>query len=339
MIQDVPELEERLSEPTPGVIDTLGKLQGDVMVLGAAGKMGPTLARMAKRASDAARCARRVIGVSRYSNPDEQRKLEAHGVETIRADLLDENALDALPDAPNIVYMAGMKFGSTDHEALTWAMNVHLPALVCRRFASSRIAAFSTGNVYGPVSVRGGGSVETDTSNPIGEYAMSCLGRERMFEHFSKTLGTVVTTIRLNYATEMRYGVLIDIARQVWDERPIDVTMGYANVIWQGDANAMALQSLAHAASPPLVVNVSGPEIFQVRDVAGQFGSIMKKTPAFQGREDDTALLGNGDLGYGLFGRPCVELAQLIEWSADWVMRDGASLNKPTHFEVTNGKF
>ena len=339
MIRDLTELEERLSEPTPGVIDTLGKLQGDVMVLGAAGKMGPTLTRMARRASDAAGVVRRVIGVSRYSNPDGQSKLEAHGVETIRADLLDESALNALPDAPNIVYMAGMKFGSTDNEALTWAMNVHLPALVCRRFAASRIAAFSTGNVYGPVSVRGGGSMESDAPNPVGEYAMSCLGRERMLEHFSRTQGTAVTTVRLNYATEMRYGVLVDIARQVWDEQPIDLTMGYVNVIWQGDANAMTLQSLAQAVSPPLVLNVSGPDIFRVGDVAEQFGRIMDKQVAFQGQEDDTALLGNGGLGYRLFGQPRVELEQLIEWSADWVMRNGESLNKPTHFEVTDGRF
>ncbi len=338
-MQDITELEEQLSKPTTGVIDTLANLQGDVMVLGAAGKMGPTLTRMAKRASDATGAARRVIGVSRYSNPDEQSKLEAHGIETIRADLLDESEINALPDVPNIVYMVGMKFGSTDNEALTWAINVHLPALVCRKFPKSRLAVFSTGNVYGPTASCGNGSVESDTPNPVGEYAMSCLGRERIFEHFSKTQGTDVTIIRLNYATEMRYGVLVDIARKVWDDQPIDLTMGYVNVIWQGDANAMALQSLAKAASPPLVLNVSGPRIFRVRDVAEQFGSIMKKRVSFQGEEDDKALLGDGQLGYRLFGRPQVELEQLIEWSADWVMRDGESLNKPTHFEVTDGKF
>lgn len=338
-MQNITELEEQLSKPTTGVIDTLANLQGDVMVLGAAGKMGPTLTHMAKRASDATDPSRRVIGVSRYSNPDEQSKLEAHGIETIRADLLDESEINALPDVPNIVYMVGMKFGSTDNEALTWAINVHLPALVCRKFSKSRIAAFSTGNVYGPTASRGNGSVESDTPNPVGEYAMSCLGRERIFEHFSKTQDTDVTIIRLNYATEMRYGVLVDIARKVWADQPIDLTMGYVNVIWQGDANAMALQSLAKAASPPLVLNVSGPRIFRVRDVAEQFGSIMKKRVSFQGEEDDKALLGDGQLGYRLFGRPQVELEQLIEWSADWVMRDGESLNKPTHFEVTDGKF
>ncbi|MCX7826947.1 MAG: NAD(P)-dependent oxidoreductase [Verrucomicrobiae bacterium] len=338
-ITDVAHLEDLLSAPSAGVVETLARLPGDILVLGAAGKMGPTLSRMARRATDAAGIQRRVIAVSRFSSPGQEAKFHAAGVETIQCDLLDPAQLARLPDAPNIVYMAGMKFGATGQEALTWALNAHLPALVCRRFPASRVAAFSTGNVYDFVPTTSSGSREIDAPNPRGEYAMSCLGRERIFEHFSRAQGTPVSLLRLNYAVEMRYGVLVDIAQKVFEGRTVDVTMGYANVIWQGEANAMALQALGHAASPPLVVNIAGPEIISVRQVAEKFARRFGKAARLSGAESKDALLSNGERGYQLFGRPRVTVDQMIAWIADWIARGGESLGKPTHFETRDGKF
>ncbi len=338
-IDSVEQLDFLLSEPTEQVVTTLSGLQGDLMVLGVAGKMGPTLARMARRAYDGAKLKRRVIGVARFSNPQEQKKLESWGIETIRCDLLDEKALGALPEVPNIVYMAGMKFGSSGQEALTWAMNTFLPGMVCRRFPKSRIAAFSTGNIYGLAPVARGGSVESDSLNPVGDYAMSCVGRERMFEHFSRTQGTAVTTIRLNYACELRYGVLVDLARKVWEGNAVDLAMGNFNVIWQADANAMTLASLAHAASPPFVLNVAGPEQLSVRRVCEQFGQLMGREAKFVGSEAPDALLSNGQMGHRMFGYPRVTADQMMRWIARWVMCGGASLGKPTHFETRSGKY
>jgi dTDP-4-dehydrorhamnose reductase len=338
-IASVEELEELLSRPTEGVIQTLGRLQGDLIVLGVAGKMGPTLARMAQRASEAAGVRRRVIGVARFSDARHQTELQARGIETIRCDLLDEAALAALPDAPNIVFMAGMKFGSTGHEALTWAMNCHLPALVCKKYPRSRIVALSTGNIYGLVPVAGGGSQETDVPNPLGDYAMSCLGRERIFEHFSRQLVIPMAMIRLNYACELRYGVLVDIARRVRSGETVDVAMGHLNTIWQADANAMTLQAFDHVASPPRLLNVTGPELLSVREMAARFGGLMNQRVTISGTEAPTALLANAALVLRLFGPPRVNVEQMVRWIADWVMRGGASLGKPTHFESRNGKF
>jgi len=338
-IESVEQLEEMLSDPTPAAIKAMDLMKGDLIILGVAGKMGPTLARMAKRASDAAGVKRRVIGVSRFSNPDEEPALNAHGIETIKADLLDQSALDALPDAPNVLYMAGMKFGATGKEALTWAMNTYLPGMVCNRYPKSRIVAFSTGNVYGLKSVASGGSVETDIPNPVGEYAMSCLGRERMFEHFSRALKIPMAIIRLNYATEMRYGVIVDLAKKVWAGETIDVAMGHFNIIWQADANAMTLAAFDHLKSPPLLLNVAGPEIVKVRDVCTTYGQLMNKPVKFTGTEATDALLNNGSLGHKLAGRPRVNLEQQLKWVAQWVMSGGASLGKPTHFESRDGKF
>src|SRR5437763_1358137 len=230
--------------------------------------MGPTLARMARRASDLAGVNRRIIGVSRFSSASLPESLRKHGIEPIAADLLDRQQLARLPDAPNIIYMAGMKFGSTGQEALTWAMNCYLPGMICERYSASRIVAFSTGNVYGLTPATGSGSRETDPLNPLGDYAMSCLGRERIFEHFSRALKIPTAIIRLNYATELRYGVLVDIARRVWDRYPIDVSMGHVNVIWQAEASAMSLMALEPAASPPLILHVAGSEILRIRHVA-----------------------------------------------------------------------
>ncbi|MEX0774163.1 MAG: NAD-dependent epimerase/dehydratase family protein [Phycisphaeraceae bacterium] len=338
-ITSIEQLDDLLSLPTPSVVDALAKLDGDILVLGVAGKMGPTLARMAVRASEAAGVKRQVIGVARFSNPAEQAKLEAWGIKTIKADLLDERKLASLPEAPNLVYMAGMKFGSTGQEALTWAMNCYLPGRVCVRYASSRIVAFSTGNVYGLTPVTGGGSIETDVPNPQGDYATSCLGRERIFEHFGRSAKMPMATIRLNYATELRYGVLVDLARKIASGLPIDLAMGHCNVIWQGDANAMSLAAFAHAASPPFMLNVAGPELLSVRKVCEQLGRLMDKPVQFTGSEAPDALLNNGQLGHRLFGYPRVALGQLLAWVAAWVTSGGASLGKPTHFETRDGKF
>jgi len=335
----IADLEDRLSEPTPGVIEALHTLSGDIMFLGVAGKMGPTLARMARRASDAAGTRRRVIGVARFTEPAHHEALLAHGVEPIRCNLLDKAALARLPEVENIVYCAARKFGSTGDEPLTWAMNAWLPALVCQKFPRSRIAAFSTGNVYGLAPVSSGGSVETDPLQPLGEYAMSCLGRERMFEHFSRELSIPVVLLRLNYACELRYGVLVDLARRIWTGQPVDLCMGWFNCLWQGDANAMTLQTFALAATPPRVLNLTGPELLNVRAVAEQLARRMSRPITFTGSENDSALLNNAAAALTCFGLPRVPAAELLNWVADWVMRGGAHLGKPTHFESRDGRF
>ena len=333
------ELEDLLTEPTARLLDVFRELRGDILVLGVAGKMGPTLAKMALRASEATETRRSIIGVARFSNPDEQSRLDAAGIRTIKGDLLDERFLATLPDSPNVVFMAGMKFGSTGNESLTWAMNTHLPALVCRRFEKSRIAAFSTGNVYGLCPLRLGGSVETDGLNPVGEYAMSCLGRERMFEHFSRTRNTPVSILRLNYACELRYGVIVDLAAQVFEEREIDLTMGAFNAIWQADANAIALASLLHASSPPLILNVAGPEVLSVRRVCERLGQIMGKPVRFTGVEAPDAILSNAQRAHQAYGYPRITAEQLVEMAARWIIDGGKLLGKPTHFESRQGRF
>ena len=338
-IKTIEELENNLSQPTAGVIETLGRLEGDIIILGAAGKMGPTLAKMAKRGSDAAGVNRRVIAVSRFSNPAEESNLQRAGLETIKCDISDIEKLNALPDAPNVVFMVGMKFGSSGAEGLTWAVNTFLPGQVCMKYRNSRIVAFSSGNVYPFVPADSGGTDETHPVGPIGEYAMSVLGRERIFQHFSNTLGIPVSIIRLNYAVELRYGVLVDIAQKIYSGQPVDVSNGYVNVIWQTDANAMTLQSFDKASVPPFVLNVSGPDFLSVRKVAEEFGEMMGKQPIIEGVESRDALLSNGSLGHRLFGQPSVTAKQMMELIADWVTSGGASIGKPTHFETRNGKF
>ena len=338
-IRDIAHLEELLSEPSDAAVDAMRRANGDVIVLGVAGKMGPTLARMARRAMDAAGRSHRVIGVSRFSSPNQRRTMEAFGVETIRCDLLDESAVARLPDVPHVVFMAGRKFGSTGNEPLTWAMNAHVPALVCARYRSSRIVVFSTGNVYGFTPHGGGGSREDDRPAPIGEYAMSCLARERMVEYFSDAVGIPVAILRLNYATEMRYGVLVDLARRVSRSEPVDVTMGYFNTIWQGDANAMALAALTHATTPASIINIAGPEEISVRRAASELARLLDTDVTFTGREADDALLSNGARGWALLGRPRVDVERLIAWIADWTRRGGDDLGKPTQFESRAGRF
>jgi nucleoside-diphosphate-sugar epimerase len=338
-IASVEHLEELLSEPTNQVVDVLARLEGDLLILGVNGKMGPTLARMAKRAFERARVRRRVVGVSRFSSAGHETPLRAHGIETLRCDLLDPEQVDRLPDTANVVVMVGMKFGSTGQEAVTWAMNSYLPATICQKFRRSRIVAFSTGNVYGLAPVALGGSRESDPLQPQGEYSLSCLGRERIYEHFSRTLSLPLALLRLNYATEMRYGVLVDLARKVYVGETVDLTMGHFNALWQADANAMALAAFDHLSSPPFVVNLAGPELLSVRRVAEEFGQLLGKPVHFSGTEAGTAFLSNGQLGHRFFGYPRVSVQQMIIWIADWVKRDGPSLGKPTHFEVRDGKF
>jgi nucleoside-diphosphate-sugar epimerase len=338
-IRDVEELEDILSEPTEATVRDMAALEGDIVVLGVGGKMGPTLARMARKASDRAGVRRKVIGVARFSVPGLQQRLESWGVETRSADLLDLDAYATLPDAANVVYMAGMKFGSTGQESLTWAMNTYLPAPVCERYRGSRMAVFSTGNIYGLCSTTAVGSREEDEMHPVGEYAMSCLGRERIFEYFSRKYDIPMTFVRIYYATEMRYGVLVDIARMVQSEQPVPLTMGHLNAIWQADGSAMSLRSLLHASTPPLALNVAGPELLSVRQVAQGFGALLNKEVRFEGAESGDGLLCNAQKAAQLFGYPEVGVRQMMTWIADWVKHGKESLGKPTHFENRKGNF
>lgn len=338
-VADENELDELLSRPTPAVVEVLKKLPGDIVVLGVGGKMGPTLARMAVRASDAAGVKRRVYGASRFSDPSTEKQLRDVGIETIRCDLLDPAQVEKLPDAPNVVAMSALKFGSTGKQAFTWGMNTYVPTLVARRFSKSRIVAFSTGNVYPLTDVRLGGCRETDPTGPVGEYAMSCLGRERMYEYFAEAHGTPTSIVRLNYACELRYGVLADMARRVQAGEQVDLTMGCVNAIWQGDANAMTLQSFAACASPAFTFNLAGPEVLSVRRICEELGQLLGKTPQFVGEESNDALLSNGQRAHELFGYPTVAIKRLLGWIAEWTKRGGRSLGKPTHFETRDGKY
>ncbi len=339
-IRDVDHLDRLLSASSEGVVSTCARLGGDLIILGVAGKMGPTLAWMARRAFDASgQPERRVIGVARFTSPGSEAWLNARGIETIRADLHDPDALAALPDVPNVISMFAMKFGATGRTSETWATNTLLPARVALRFRTSRVVAFSTGNVYGLTPAERGGSRESDDLEPIGEYAMSCVGRERILEHLSRSLSIPLGIIRLNYAVEMRYGVLVDLARKVMAGKPIDLGMGYVNVIWQADANAIALRSFDHVASPPFVVNVTGPETLAIRDVALALGCGLGLPVAFQGEERDDALLSNAALSRQLFGPPRLSAERLIELTADWLKRGGPTLDKPTRFEARDGRF
>jgi len=338
-IQDVAQLEDLLSEPTQGAVHSLGSLDGDVLILGVAGKMGPTLARMAKRASEKTGVKRRVIGVSRFSSSSLEHQLQKWGIETVRCDLLNPGSLASLPDAANVVFMAGMKFGSTGQEWLTWAVNSFLPGLVADRYRNSRIAVFSTGNVYGLSQVSRGGSREEDALNPSGEYAMSCVGRERVFEHFSRANKTKMAILRLNYASEPRYGVLLDIAQRVNAGQPVSLSMGYLNTIWQADSSAMSLESLRCASSPPNLINITGPELLSVRQVAEEFAKRFGKLARFEGIESSDALLSNASKAFELFGRPRMSAQRIIDWIADWVRRGETTLAKPTHFEERAGDF
>ena len=330
------ELDDLLSTPRDETVAALEICPGDIVILGAGGKMGPTLARMAARA---ARDGRRIIAVSRWSSPSAERALNDASVETIHCDLLDREAVSRLPDAPNVVFMAGQKFGTTGAPAMTWAMNTIVPAICAERYHGARIVAFSTGNVYELTPVSLGGSREQDQLGPVGEYAASCVGRERVFELYAERNQTSTAIVRLNYAIDLRYGVLVDIATRVKRGEPVAVEMGYVNVIWQGDANRIALECLARTATPPLVVNVTGTERLSVRTVATWFGRRFDTTVQFAGVERPTALLSNTARMRSLFAPPEVTVDRMLETVAEWVEKDGPLLGKPTKFEARDGKF
>jgi nucleoside-diphosphate-sugar epimerase len=335
--ESIAALEDFMTAPTPELVADLKSVKGDILVLGVGGKMGPTLARMARRALPP---GQRVIGVARFSEPGLREALAEQGVETIAADLLDRPSLERLPKAANVIFMAGRKFGATGDVPLTWAMNVQVPAMVAEVFKASRIVAFSTGCVYPFVPVDSGGATEdTPPVPPPGDYATSCAGRERMFEYFSARHGTPGRLFRLNYAIDMRYGVLHDVGRKVRDDEAIDLAMGYVNVIWQGDANAVALRCLAHATTPTSPINVTGPETIEIRWLAREFGKLLGKTPKLAGAPAPTGWLNNSARMVKEFGPPRVPLSTMIEWTADWLSRDMATLNKPTHYEVRDGKY
>ncbi len=339
MIETEQQLEEKLSAPSRQDIEFMRRLAGDVMVLGAGGKMGPSLARRCERAIKAAGVQKRVIAVSRFPSPEARAELEASGVETVSCDLLNRDEVDRLPDCENVLYLAGRKFGSADRSDLTWASNAVVPAYVAHRYQSSRIVAFSTGNVYPFVLPESGGSVETDEPAPRGEYAQSCLGRERVFEFFSRERGTPCLLFRLNYAVDLRYGVLVDIARKVFAGTPVDLTVSFFNVIWQGDANSYALRSLELCESPPRVLNVTGGEIVSVREAAEFFAQRFQRQAIFSGQDAGLALLNNAALCRQLLGEPEMTLEELMNLVAHWIEVGGKSLNKPTKFEVADGKF
>jgi nucleoside-diphosphate-sugar epimerase len=338
-IRTVAELEENLSRPTEADVAALAEIKGDLLIIGAGGKMGPTLSRLARRAADQARVNKKIVAVSRFTDENLHRWFSAHNIETIACDLLEHGALAKLPDAPNVIFMAARKFGTSGAEHLTWAMNTFLPGLVAERFRDSRIVTFSTGNVYPLTHTSKGGSVESDPLDAKGEYAQSALGRERMFEYGSHRWGTPVTILRLNYAVELRYGVLVDIALAVFEQRPIDLRMGHVNVIWQRDANSYCLRSFACCQAPPCVLNVTGPGTLSVRAIAQAFGGRFNRKPIFSGEETDSALLSNAGKAHKLFGCPTVSAEQAIDWVADWITHGGSLLNKPTHFATRDGQF
>jgi nucleoside-diphosphate-sugar epimerase len=337
------QLEDLLSTPCPEDTEFARQLGGHVLVLGAGGKMGPTLVTRIMRALVAAQMPFKVYAVSRFTDTAQRRKLEAWGAVTIAADLLEEDMLAArladLPHCPNVIYMAGMKFGTSGHEDLTWAMNAYMPGRVAERFRSARIVAFSTGNVYPLVDVHSDGSKETDPTGPIGEYAQSCLGRERVLHYFSLKNATPMCFLRLNYAVEPRYGVLLDIATKVYASQPVVLAMGYVNVIWQGDANSVALRSLGLCKSPPQVLNVTGLETLSVRRLAEEFAERLGRKAVFEGKEGRTALLSDASRCRDLLGAPHTPIGDVMDLVAYWVKIGGPTLNKPTKFEVRDGRF
>jgi nucleoside-diphosphate-sugar epimerase len=334
--RDVDHLEDVMTAPAPVVASEFGQLPGDLIILGIGGKIGPTLARLAKRAAP----EKRVVGVARFTEKGLREKLTAWGIECVEADLLDRAQIERLPKLANVIFMAGRKFGSSGNESLTWAMNAHVPALVAEAFRGSRIVAYSTGCVYPYVNVHHGGATEeTPTVPPPGAYSNSCVAREAMFEHFSRTHGTPGRIIRLNYAIDMRYGVLHDVAKRVFRGEAINLGMGHVNVVWQGDANAMVLRSLTRCTVPTSPLNVSGPETISIRWLAQAFGRALDKTPVFTGAEAPDAWLINTSQAMKLFGYPSVPLSRMIAWQADWIARGLPSLGKDTHFDTRDGAF
>lgn len=338
-MKSIEELDEILSRPTEGLLDDIKKIKGDIIILGVAGKMGPSLAKLASRACKEVGSNKKIIGVSRFSDPTLKTGLEEHGITCIAADLLDDEALQSLPDSENVIYMAGKKFGTTGQEHSTWAMNAYLPGRVATKYKHSKIVVFSSGNIYPFVHFASGGALEDTPPEPLGEYAQSCLGRERIFEYFSHQFEIPMLMYRLNYAIDMRYGNLLEIGKMVENEQPIDLRSGHMNVIWQGDANEIAIRSLLHTTTPPKLLNVTGPETISIKQVAQKFGKLLGKKPVFINEPEPNVLLNNASLCHQLFGYPKVTLQTMIEMTAQWIQQDGETLNKPTHFQEREGKF
>ena len=338
-LDSVEKLDAFLSLPHPELVEMMKRLEGDIMILGIAGKMGVTMGMQAVEAIKAAGVEKKVYGVARFSNPEERVKLDKAGIITIACDLMEREQVEKLPQVPNVIFMAGRKFGTGGSEELTWAMNVLVPALVAEHFKASRIVAFSTGCVYPLMSVKDGGCSEEVAPAPVGEYSQSCLGRERVFEYYSKKNGTRILLFRLNYAVDLRYGVLHDIGRAIWEGREVNNTVGYFNVIWQGDANAAALRALELADSPCAILNVTGPETATVEKAAKIMGGIMGKEVRFAGTPGDLNYLNDAGKMCELFGYPRMGLDEMIRLQAQWIADGGISIGKPTHFEVNNGKF
>lgn len=333
------ELEEFMSRPTPALVEMMKNLTGDIMILGIAGKMGITLGMLALRAIKESGITKKIYGVARFSNQDDKKKLEEIGISTIKCDLLDRKSISELPKVANILFMAGRKFGTDGAEAATWAANTLIPANVCEHFVESKIVAFSTGCVYPLVEHTSGGSKELEGANPVGEYAQSCLGRERIFEHYSQQNGTPVCIYRLNYAIDLRYGVLREIGETIFNGKMFDLSMGYFNIIWQGDANVRALLCLEHCSSPAETINITGREILKSKDVAEEFSQLFDTKVSFTRKENTTALLNNATKSMDIFGETQVKPEDMIRWTAEWLKDGGKSLNKATHFQTRNGKF
>lgn len=338
-IESDEQLSHLLTLPSPADVEFARRLRGDTVVLGAGGKMGPTLARRLRLALEQAGSPHRVLAVSRFESAAARQELEGDGIETIAADLLEPASVSALPKVENVLYLAGRKFGSANDPDLTWAMNALVPAFVAQHFRDSRIVAFSTGNVYPFVTPDQGGSRESDAPSPLGEYAQSCLARERVFQYYAKKFGTPVLIYRLNYAIDLRYGVLVDIARQVFEDKPVDISVPAVNVLWQGDANSYAIRSLDLCESPARILNVTGPETISVRRAADFFAERFQRELKVKGEPGRTALLNDAGACHAALGYPSVTAAELMEAVAGWVERGGTSLNKATKFQVTDGKF
>ena len=338
-MKDINSKYESLLIPSPALIQDVANLSGDIIVLGAGGKMGPALATVAKAAVDQAGVNKKIIAISRFREEGVQELLESKGVETINADLLNDAELQALPEAENVLYMAGMKFGTKDNASLTWAMNAYLPGRVAEKYRDSNIVVFSSGNVYPMTSIFHGGVTELQSPEPIGEYAQSVLGRERIFQYFSALHSTPLLIYRLNFAVDVTYGVLVEIANAVKERREIDLSMGHFNVIWQGDANEIAIRSLRHCSTPAKLLNVTGPETISVRWCAQEFGRLFGKEPVFKNEEQTTSYLNNAAESFKLFGYPRVSLKDMMELLAEWISSGGKKLNKPTHFQERKGKY
>lgn len=338
-MENIESVYKKLLQPSDDLIADIAKLEGDILILGAGGKMGPALAKLAKQAIDKAGVNKKVIGVSRFSEPGLQDELNREGIETISADLLDDHELQALPDVKNVLYLAGTKFGTAGKESFTWAMNAYLPGRVAEKYKNSNIVVFSSGNIYHLTAVILGGATEDRLPEPVGEYAQSCLGRERVFQYSSLKYNTPILIYRLNYANDVSYGVLLEIAKTVKEKKPVDLSMGNVNVIWQGDANEIAIKALHHCSVPSKILNVTGPEIVSVRWLAEQFGKMFGQKPEFINEEQSTALLSNAAESFRLFGYPKTPLKQIMELLVEWINQGGKTINKPTHFQERKGQF